>query len=353
LNYHYGFPSHNCLAQRPPSKLNNSQRCDAKLDDGDHKVKRTLTQRVRNEMVTLDCIAELKKPAHIGFGTGKQVRDLRKKPFVPSIVLTTQISTLSLRLAKSVNRPAPSIKVSDGFLMGKEKIVKVRRQEFFQGQIAFQVQVPEESLDIVLGALKLLQNFGIGANTSMGFGYCAIKVVGTSIGKSEEVIPRFNPKAMDLIGDGEFSLPSPFIRLAQQIFNKLKMNWSSWFRAMETGAIERIVYLAGETEIKNPFTYRGWLRGKLLELWGIEHKGQVTICPPKGNPCKVCKLMGRMSEKSRLIVRTFERKGDGAVVWLIADNPSDEELETIKEVTEAKVVRVETVADYLPSNRGQ
>jgi hypothetical protein len=33
------------------------------------------------------------------------------------------------------------------------------------------------------------------------------------------------------------------------------MNWSSWFKAMETGAIERIVYLAGETEIKNPFVY--------------------------------------------------------------------------------------------------
>jgi CRISPR/Cas system CSM-associated protein Csm4 (group 5 of RAMP superfamily) len=60
--------------------------------------------------------------------------------------------------------------------MGKEKMVKVRGQEFFQGQIAFQVQVPKENLDIVLGALKLLQNFGIGANTSMGFGYCSIKV---------------------------------------------------------------------------------------------------------------------------------------------------------------------------------
>ncbi|MCS3921298.1 hypothetical protein Q2T83_18270 (plasmid) [Fervidibacter sacchari] len=299
-------------------------------------------------MVTLKCIAELKKPAHVGFGTGRQVRDLRRKPFVPSIVLTTQISTLSLRLAKSVNRPTPSIKVSDGFLMGKEKIVKVRGQEFFQGQIAFQVQVPEDSLDIVLGALKLLQNFGIGANTSMGFGYCSIKVVGTSIGKSEEVIPRLNPKATDLIGDGEFSLPSPLVRLAQQIFNRLKMNWSSWFKAMETGRIERIVYLAGETEIKNPFAYRGWLRSRLLELWGIEHESKVTVCPPRVTPCKVCRLMGRMSEKSRMIVRTFEKKGDGASVWLIVDNPNEEELEALKKVAGAKVVRVETISDYLP-----
>ena len=299
-------------------------------------------------MVTLKCIAELKKPAHVGFGTGKQVRDLRRKPFVPSIVLTTQISTLSLRLAKSVNRPSPSVKVSDGFLMGKEKIVKVRGQEFFQGQIAFQVQVPEDSLDIILGALKLLQNFGIGANTSMGFGYCSIKVVGTSIGKPEDVISRFNPKANDLIGDGEFSLPSPFVRLAQQIFNRLKMNWSSWFKAMETGRIERIVYLAGETEIKNPFAYRGWLRSRLLELWGIEHESKVTVCPPRVTPCKVCRLMGRMSEKSRVIVRTFEKKGDGASVWLIVDNPNEEELEALKKVAGAKVVRVETISDYLP-----
>jgi len=300
--------------------------------------------------VNLKCIAELKKPAHVGFGTGRQVRDLRRKPFVPSLVLTTQISTLSLRLAKSVNRPTPSIKVSDGFLMGKEKIVKVRGQEFFQGQIAFQVQTTEDSLDIVLGALKLLQNFGIGANTSMGFGYCSIKVVGTSIGKSEEVIPRFNPKATDLIGDGEFSLPSPFVRLAQQIFNRLRMNWSSWFKAMETGRIERIVYLAGETEIKNPFTYRGWLRGRLLELWGIKHESKVTVCPPRVTPCKVCKLMGRMAEKSRVIVRTFEKKGNGASVWLIVDNPSEEELEALKEVAGMRVVRVETISDYLPAD---
>ena len=145
-------------------------------------------------MVTLKCIAELKKPAHVGFGTGRQVRDLRRKPFVPSLVLTTQISTLSLRLAKSVNRPAPSVKVTDGFLMGKEKIVKVRGQEFFQGQIAFQVQTTEDSLDIVLGALKLLQNFGIGANTSMGFGYCSIKVVGTSIGNQRKLSLASIPK---------------------------------------------------------------------------------------------------------------------------------------------------------------
>jgi len=300
-------------------------------------------------MVTLMCIAELKRPAHVGFGTGKQVRDLRRKPFIPSIVLTTQIATLSLRLAKSVERPTPIVKVTDGFLVGNEKIVKVRGQEFFQGQIAFQVHVPEESLDIVLGALMLLQNFGIGANTSTGFGYCSIKVVGTSIGEPKEVIPRFNPKATSLIGNGKFILPSPIVRLAQWIFNKLKMNWSSWFKAVETGAIGRIVYLVSETKIKSPFNYRGWLRSKLAEFWGVEHEGRVKICPPKGSPCKVCKLMGRMSEKSRVIVRTF-RKGEGASVWLIIDNPSKEELKAIREVTKAKIVRVETISNYLPLN---
>jgi hypothetical protein len=299
-------------------------------------------------MVTLNCLAELKKPAHVGFGTGKQVRDVRGKPFFPSLVLTTQIAATSLRLAKAANRPNPSVKVTDGFLVGEGKIVQVRGQEFFQGTIAFQVQTPKESLDVVLGALKLLQNLGLGANTSMGFGYCAIKVVGTSLGKAEEVLPRFNPKAKELAGDGTFSLPSPFVRLAQQIFNKLQMNWKAWLKAVEAGAMERLVYLTGETEIKNPFAYRGWLRGRLLEFWGIGHPGQVTTCPPKGKPCQVCRLMGRMSEKSRVTVRVFGKREGGATVWLIVENPKGEEMEAIREVTKARVVRVETVADYLP-----
>lgn len=299
-------------------------------------------------MVTLSCLADLKKPAHVGFGTGKQVRDIRKKPFIPSLVLTTQIATLTMRLAEAAKRPAPLIKVSDGFLVGKEKMVKVRGQEFFQGQIAFQVHAPKESLDLVLGALKLLQNLGIGANTSMGFGYCSIKVVKTSFGKPEEVIQRFNPKAKELVGEGDFSLPSPFVRLAQQIFNRLKMNWQSWLRSMDNSPFERWVYLSGETEIKNPFAYRGWLRGKLLERWGNQHKGEVTVCPPKANPCQVCRLMGRMGEKSRVIVRLFSGKGEKAKVWLIVDGPTEEELAALREVTGAKVVREESLFDYLP-----
>jgi hypothetical protein len=55
-----------------------------------------------------------------------------------------------------------------------------------------------------------------------------------------------------------------------------------------------------------------------------------------------------MAEKSRVIVRTFEKKGDGASVWLIVDNPNEEELEALKKVAGAKVVRVETISDYLP-----
>jgi hypothetical protein len=63
--------------------------------------------------------------------------------------------------------------------------------------------------------------------------------------------------------------------------------------------------------------------------------------------------MGRMSEKSRVIVRTFEKKGVGASVWLIADNPSDEEIEALREVAKVRVVRVETVSDYLSTNGRQ
>jgi len=60
-----------------------------------------------------------------------------------------------------------------------------------------------------------------------------------------------------------------------------------------------------------------------------------------------------MSDQSTPNVRKIRKKGEGAVVWLIADNPSDEEIEAVREVTKAKVAKVETVADYLPNNGGR
>jgi hypothetical protein len=47
-------------------------------------------------------------------------------------------------------------------------------------------------------------------------------------------------------------------------------------------------------------------------------------------------------------VRVFGKREGGATVWLIVENPKGEEMEAIREVTKARVVRVETVADYLP-----
>lgn len=300
--------------------------------------------------VTLSCVANLKKPAHVGFGTGKQVKDVRRQPVIPSITLTTQISALALRLAKALNRPVPKIKVSDGFVVGKAKEVKVRGQEFFLGTITFTVKVEEKGLDLVLGALKLLQNFGIGANTSMGFGYCEVKVVKTSKGDPKKVIPKVNPKSAELIGDGNFSQPSLFVKFAQAIFNKLKVNWSSWLRSFDTTPLRRLVFLVGETEISNPFAYRGWLRGKLLEKFPHEHKGGVTICPPKVPPCKVCQLMGRMADKSRVIVRVFPKKGGKNTVYLIVDNPSEEEVKALIEVGGFKLVKEEKVEDFVPTD---
>ncbi len=298
-------------------------------------------------MVSLYCVAEFKRPCHVGFGTGKQIRDVRKQPVVPSLTLTTQLSTHALRLAKSVNRQPPSIKCSDGFTMGQAKIVSMRGQEFFTGKIAFTVQTSEKDLDIVLGALKLLQNFGIGANTSMGFGYCRIKVVRTSLGSPQEVIEKFNPKAADLVGEDEFQMPNIMVRFAQAIMNKLKQNWASWFRSMDTSPLKRIVIMAGEIEMKNPFTYRGWLRAQLLEKFPHDHPSQVPLCPPKVKPCKACTLMGRMSEKSRVIVRIFTKKEGKNAVWLIVDNPTDEELAALQEVGELRLVREETVDAFL------
>ncbi len=300
-------------------------------------------------MVTLYCIANLKKPCHVGFGTGKQVRDIRKKPVVPSLTLTTQINALSLRLAKSANREPPVVRASDGFVVGEAKIQSVRGQEFFLGKITFTVQVNERDLDIVLGTLKLLQNYGIGANTSMGFGYCEIKIVRTSKGAPQAIVEKANPKAADLVGEDEFQQPNIAVRFAQAIFNKLKINWHSWFKAMDTSPLKRIVYLTGETEIKNPFAYRGWLRARLLENFPYDHPGNVTICPPKGKPCRVCSLMGRMGEKSRIIVRMFAKKDGKSAVWVIADNPTDEELVVLQEVGGLRVVREEGLDAFLPT----
>jgi len=298
--------------------------------------------------VTVFCRANLKKPAHVGFGTGKQLKDIRKQPVVPSITLTTQIAALALRLAKAKGRRITSIKASDGFVKDG-KIVKVRGQEFFWGSVFFSVTAADEDLDLLLGALKLLQNIGIGANTSMGFGYCEIKIVSTSLGEPQQVIQRFNPKAADLVGDGEFFQPNILVRFAQSIFNKLTQNWSSWFRAFNTSPFRRLVYFAGEAEIKNPFAYRGWLRSRLLEVFSSPHKeGEITVCPPRAKPCQVCRLMGFMASKSRVITRLFEKKSGANIVYVIVDDPDEVELEKLVEIAGLKFIREEKLEDILP-----
>ncbi len=297
-------------------------------------------------MVTLYCIAELKNPAHVGFGTGKQVKDIRGKPILPSLTLTTQIAAAALRLAKALNRPNPTVKASDGFVMDESKFVRVRGQEFFIGKVYFTVQTEEEHLGIVLGALKWLENAGLGANTSMGFGHCKIKMVKTSSGSPQQVIQKANPKAVDLVGEEEFKQPPGVVRFAQNILNKLKMNWQSWFKVLDPSPFRERVILTGKTEIKNSFAYRGWLREQLIERWGNEHKGMVTTCPPKAKPCRVCRLLGWMGGKSQVTVRLFSQKKKPATVYLIVDNPGEEELEVLKGLG-LKEVKRETVEEFV------
>ncbi len=85
------------------------------------------------------------------------------------------------------------------------------------------------------------------------------------------IVEKVNPKAADLAGEDDFQQPNIAVRFAQAIPNKLKSNWHSWFKAMDTSPLRRIVYLTGETEIKNPFAYRGWLRASLLENF-LDHR---------------------------------------------------------------------------------
>jgi len=53
--------------------------------------------------------------------------------------------------------------------------------------------------------------------------------------------------------------------------------------------------------------FRDFLRRRLLEFAGIEH-GDVPVCPPREEPCFVCKMIGGMGLKSRIIARESPRR---------------------------------------------
>lgn len=296
--------------------------------------------------MVLQCIIRFKNPCHIGYGTGAQVRDFRNKPYIPSIILSTQIYSEALRFAIPLKRQISPPKVSDGITPEEPNIVKIKGQEFFKNDIYFLLNINDRDLDIYLAALKSLQNTGIGANTSQGFGYNQIIIV------NPNGIPKNLKDKFAEFFKKEEKFYNPFlVRLVQNIFNRIKRNWSGWKRAYaNVGPFEnRVYYKVNVAERITSHSFRGELRRKLLEITGIKHKGPTTVCGPKDAPCKVCRLMGYIGGKSRVIVRSFSGR-QGNSVYIIGENLTLEEEELLeKSLGENNYQKVleETISDYV------
>jgi len=294
----------------------------------------------------LQCIVRFKNPCHIGYGTGGQVRDFRNKPYIPSIILSTQIYLEALRFAIPLKRQISPPKVSDGITCEEPNIVKIRGKEFFRNDIYFLLNVEDMDLDIYLAALKSLQNTGIGASTSQGFGYNQIIIV-----NSNGIPQKLNDKFSEFFKEEKFYNPS-LVRLVQSIFSRIKRNWSSWKRAYSNIGpfINRVYYKINITEKVTSSSFRGELRRKLIEITGTKHKDEVAVCGPRDIPCKVCKLMGYMGGKSRVIVRSFSGR-QGNSIYVIGENLTLEEKELLEEAFgEGNYQKVleETLSDYVP-----
>lgn len=292
----------------------------------------------------LHCIIKFKNPCHIGFGTGAQVKDFRNRPYIPSIILATQLFSEALRFASSLKRRINPPRASDGITPEEPKYVKIKGQEFFRNDIYFVLNVDDEDLDIYLAALRSLQNTGIGANTSQGFGYNQMVIV------NNDIPELLRDKFKDLFKKEEFYNPY-LIRLVQSILSHIKRNWINWSRSYRNlGPFERRVYYKVTLEQKmTTSAFRGQLRKKLLEITGITHKSPSNMCLPKDNPCKVCRLMGYMGGKSRIIARSFYSK-DGVSMYIIGENLTQEEEKLLNRALEGskyELVLEETLKDYV------
>ncbi|MGB9682992.1 MAG: hypothetical protein ACP5RW_01885 [bacterium] len=292
----------------------------------------------------LHCIIKFKNPCHIGYGTGAQIKDFRNKPYIPDVILTTQIFSEALRFALPLRRKIEPPRTSDGITPEEPKLVRIKGQEFFKNTIYFILNIDDEDLDIYLAALKSLQNTGIGANTSQGFGYNQIVIVDDNVPKNLK--ERFK----ELFKKEEFYNPY-LIRLVQSIFSRIKRNWISWNRCYKNiGAFERRLYYKITLEKKiTSNSFRGELRRKLLEITGIIHKNPTNVCTPKDVPCQVCRLMGYMGGKSKIIARSFSSK-EGYFMYIIGENLTKEEEELLNKALKGnkyQLVLEETLKDYV------
>jgi len=293
------------------------------------------------ENFNLNILINFKKPCHIGDGKGNQLKSKEGKPYIPNLVLKTQIEREANRFSSVLNRKSPSLlKISNGISITEHIILKIRNEEFFRTKIYFSLLASKEDLDLILVALKSLQNIGIGANTSAGFGYNKIFILKINSESPKEIIEVVNPKALDLVDsiDLDLDFKPEFIELKPAIFKTVKMNWSSWARFYSLGPFFNRIYYKTELEERiTSFRFRGWLRNKLTEWFKTNPK----MCLKKPY-CPTCNLMGTLGFKSRLIIRDF-----GTTIYIIGENLQDKEKEALENIMPLKLINIETLEDYI------
>jgi len=275
-------------------------------------------------MLTLGCKIHLKTPCHIGYQEkGRQILDDTDSPYIPSYVLRTQIMEESLRFAqvRGVRIIPPSC--SDALIPrgGKVKMFSMRRKEYFQGDLYFTLKVKEKDAGIYLASLRSLQNAGLGADTSRGFGYSSILVVEADF--DFDILKRVN-RAVSLFAPKEEFSPPHFVKLKESVLQRIKRNWRRWVVSYEPGPFQKRSYYKVD---KSKLLTRGALRALLLRKTGLEHKKDVPVCSPGEKPCPVCDLLGCLGHKSRIISRSFSD-----APFLICENLKEKERNLLEEV---------------------
>lgn len=271
-------------------------------------------------MLNLGCKIQLKKPCHVGFRqAGRQVLDDRGSPYIPSLVLRTQIFKEALRFAQEVKINPPSC--SDALIPQKEKakIFKIKGKEYFKANLYFELKVEEKDISVYLAALKSLQNVGFGGNTSQGFGYNKLSVVKSDL--DFDLLESKN-RAVSIFSPEKDFPPLHFVKLESSVFGNIKRNWKGWAIAYDPGPFKVRYYY--RIEPSKPLT-RGSLRSFLVKRSGIEHRGRQPVCSPKEKPCLVCDLLGCLNHKSRLIFRPFPK-----AFFLIAENLREDEKDLLE-----------------------
>lgn len=303
--------------------------------------------KVKNEYVRLNLRVSFKKPCHVGYGVGKQIRDFSGRPFVPFSVLRSQFYCEALRFSSCFGVEVLPPKVSDGYTPEKGYFTKIMGKEFFKNTIYFWMRVRDVDLPFYLAAVRSIKDAGLGACTSLGFGYNDTRVL------NWEILENLGYKCMDIFGEGRFFEPRFFTRLATKVVEKLKLNWKSWSLSYgNVGSFKlREYYKVFLDKVVTSSRFRSLLRKRLAEIYGVKHSDGLT-CKPKEEPCKVCRLLGCPSRKSRVIVREFRKREEGrSEIYLICENPTKEEVESLRKVLREeglknKLIRKASLKDY-------